>query len=36
MSGLQLYRVTPEQIEAMRLARIEADNGQLALMEVSA
>lgn len=28
--------LTPEQIEAMRLARIEADNGQLALMEVSA
>lgn len=27
--------ITPEQIEAMRIARIEADNGQLALMEGS-
>jgi hypothetical protein len=28
--------LSPEQLEAMRLARIEANNGQMALLEVAA
>jgi len=37
-AGLERFRsfLTPERLEAARLARIEAGNGQLALLEVAA
>jgi hypothetical protein len=37
-AGLERFRslLTPDQLEALRFARIEAGNGQLALMEVTA
>lgn len=37
-AGLEQFRslLTPERLEALRLARIEAGNGQLALLEVTA